>query len=165
MVCQPSIRQWVLRVFPSTPKSLGRSCEQLLCGMSVVHKALGVCLGQPFPPQAGRDTGCSCTWVTSCVRITAGSMCSASGLYIQFVLFGAATESLCLHPFFGRYRQNPYSLGSLFRALKCCWISTISSAYDGAYLLFRLSAVGCIKWRKKTTPGMYLAHFSITICT
>lgn len=30
---------------PSTPKSLGRSCEQWVCGVSAVHSALGAALG------------------------------------------------------------------------------------------------------------------------
>lgn len=52
MVCQPSIRQWLLQPFPSTPKSLGGSCEQLLCGIFVVHRALGAALGSTFLPGA-----------------------------------------------------------------------------------------------------------------
>lgn len=80
MLCQPSIRQWMLQLFPSIPKSLGRSCEQLLCGMCAVHGALGDCPGQHFPSQAGRDTWCSCTCVPSCVRIIAGTVYSTPGL-------------------------------------------------------------------------------------
>lgn len=104
MLCQPSIRQWMLQLFPSIPKSLGRSCEQLLCGMCAVHRALGDCPGQHFPSQAGRDTWCSCTCVPSCVRIIAGMVYSTPGLCLcsvhSLMQIQLAQESLCLHPFF-----------------------------------------------------------------
>lgn len=101
MVC---IRQWMLQLFPSILKSLGRSCEQLLCGMSAVHGALGGCSGQHFPSQAGRDTRCSCTCVPSCVRIIAGRVYSTAGLCVLFIPSDADTagpgESLLASLFF-----------------------------------------------------------------
>lgn len=134
-VCQPSIRQWVLQLFPSIPKSLGRSCEQLLCGC-VQCTVLWDCSGQHFPPQA-EGTRCSCAFVPSCVGIIAGMVCSMFGLCLCSVC-----SLWCSHcwprrvfaciPFFRRYRQNQCSPDSLFRALKCSWISTLPSACDRA---------------------------------
>lgn len=54
MAHQPSVKQWVLHLFPSIQKSLGRSCEQLLSRMSAVHSALVDFPRQRFPPEAGK---------------------------------------------------------------------------------------------------------------
>lgn len=103
MVCQPSIRQWLLQLFPSAPKSLGRGCEQLLFGMSVVHRALGGCPGQHFPPQAGGTQGAA---GPLCPPVSGSQLgARAAHLGFMFSLFPLmqlllAQERLCLHPFF-----------------------------------------------------------------
>lgn len=166
MVCEPSIRQWILQLLPSIPKSLGRSCEQFLCGMSAVQSALGGCPGQHFPPQAGRDTQCSCTCVPSCVRITAGRvnrlcLCSVCSLWCRY---SWPRRVFACMPFFedtGRINTPQTVQGT--EMLLDFYPPPVRMI--GFTPLLWLCPEGCNKWRKKSTLGMYLAYFSITMCT
>lgn len=121
---------------PQHPKVFRKKLWTVALWMCAVHSALGL-FWAALPSPGWRDTGCSCAFVPSCVGIIAGMVCSMFGLCLCSVC-----SLWCSHcwprrvfaciPFFRRYRQNQCSPDSLFRALKCSWISTLPSACDRA---------------------------------
>lgn len=125
-------------------------------------------LGSASLPRLGREVCYSCTCVPSFARIIAERVYSMSGVCSCFVRslwcrYSWPRESLLASLFLSIDRIDTPQ-----RVCSGHWnVGFPPSPVHAIGLthLLGLSPEGCIKWRKKSILGMYLAYFSITIFT
>lgn len=154
VVCQPSVSQWVLHLFPSTK---GRSCEQSLSGISAVLSTLGDGPGSTSLPGLERELHYTCTCVPPSAEgvqhVWALSMfCSFSLMQIQLAQGGCLLTSLFLR-IQAEWHWN--AIGFLPFTVHAM----------GLTRLLELSPEGWLNGEKKSALSMYLVYFSITIFT
>lgn len=148
------------------PKSLGRSCEQSLSGISAVLSTLGDGPRQHFPHRSGKGDALH---LYLCAPLCWGCTACLGFVYVLFILFDADTAGqgrvFAYIPFFedtGRTDSPQTPSPGHWNAIG--FLPFPVHAIGLTHLL-ELSPEGWLNGEKKSTHSMYLVYFSITIFT